>query len=264
MTPTPAFSENTLRAALSSSSFGQPLYYLQTIDSTNDFARREAARGAGEGTLVVSEEQTHGRGRRGRDWFSPPGTSILMSLILRPPLKPIEAAKITLITAVALAAAVRKVAGLETGIKWPNDLLLDGKKTAGILTEAGEDSDGRRYLVVGVGINVNTGEFPEELQDKATSLRLSLGRAVSRRELLIRVIAELEELYLEFIKTGRLTRTIDRYREKCVTIGERIRLIRSGREFEARAMDVTAAGGLLVKKDNGEIEEILSGEVSLR
>ncbi len=256
--------EESLRASLKTHSFGHPLYYLLTIDSTNDYAKRAAGRGASEGTLVVSEEQTKGRGRRGRSWFSPPGTAILMSLILRPELEPFETAGITLITAVAVSEAIFEVTELEAGIKWPNDIIIAGKKAGGILTEAGKDTDGRRYLIVGIGLNVNTGKFPEELRGKATSLRLCRGREVSRRELLIAVIAELERFYFNFIKTGRFSRIINRYREKSVTIGRRVKLIRAGREFEARAIDVTDKGGLLIKRDNGEIEEILSGEVSIR
>ena len=153
-----------------------PVYHFEEVASTNDLAKELAARGAPEGTLIVAEAQSRGRGRLGRQWNSPPGTGLYVSLLLRPPLPPTEMPQITLTTAVAAARALKRVTGVAPGIKWPNDLLLAGKKLGGILTEMETESEQIRHLVVGLGLNVDTRAFPEELAATATSLALGLGR----------------------------------------------------------------------------------------
>ncbi len=155
--------------------FTGPVHHFETLDSTNDLAKQLAAQGAPEGAVVVAEAQTGGRGRLGREWNSPPGVGLYVSLVLRPMLPPMELPQITLTTAVAVVRAVRRVAGVAPGIKWPNDLLLDGKKLGGILTEMETESDRIRHVVVGLGLNVNNPEFPPELAATATSLALAAG-----------------------------------------------------------------------------------------
>jgi BirA family transcriptional regulator, biotin operon repressor / biotin---[acetyl-CoA-carboxylase] ligase len=157
-----------------------PIYHFETTASTSDTAKSLGTRGAAEGALVVAETQTAGRGRLGRHWVSPPGTGIYASLLLRPPLPPNELPQITLSTAVAMVRALTRAVGITPGIKWPNDLILKGKKLGGILTEMETESDQIRYLVVGLGLNVNTPDFPPELADTATSLFLEEGRSFSR------------------------------------------------------------------------------------
>ena len=158
--------------------FTGPVHHFETLDSTNDLAKELAVQGAPEGTVVVAEAQTGGRGRLGREWDSPPGVGLYVSLVLRPMLPPMELPQITLTTAVAVVRAVRRVAGVAPGIKWPNDLLLNGKKLGGILTEMETESDRIRHVVVGLGLNVNNPGFPPELAATATSLTLTAGRSV--------------------------------------------------------------------------------------
>ena len=167
--------------------FTGPVHHFETLDSTNDLAKELAAQGAPEGTVVVAEAQTGGRGRLGREWNSPPGVGLYVSLVLRPMLPPMELPQITLTTAVAVVRAVRRVAAVAPGIKWPNDLLLNGKKLGGILTEMETESDRIRHVVVGLGLNVNNPGFPPELAATATSLTLTAGGTFSRVNLLPRL-----------------------------------------------------------------------------
>ena len=182
--------------------FTGPVHYFETLDSTNDLAKALAVQGAPEGTVVVAEAQTSGRGRLGREWDSPPGVGLYVSLVLRPMLPPMELPQITLTTAVAVVRAVRRVAGLAPGIKWPNDLLLNGKKLGGILTEMETESDRIRHVVVGLGLNVNNPGFPPELAATATSLALEAGRTFSRVNLLQAWLEEFEALYEPIFTPG--------------------------------------------------------------
>ncbi len=252
-----------LHEVLKSSALAKKIYYFRTIDSTNDFAKKTAFEGAGEGTLVIAEEQTRGRGRQGRRWVSPPGTGLWFSLVLRPGISPIEAAGITPIAAVSVAGAVEEATGLPARIKWPNDILIGGRKACGILTELGSEPGGSHYVVVGIGINVNTSSFPEEIKDTATSLKEALGREVSRTEVLARTIGEFEKFYFDFIETKSLARVLTAYRAKSATIGKRVGVAVKDGVLRAEAVDIAADGGLLIKKDDGELMKINSGEVTL-
>lgn len=256
-----AFSKDQLVSALEPCALVKKVYFFQTIDSTNNRARTLAEKGAPEGTLVISEEQTAGRGRMGRSWNSPGGTGIWLSLLLRPPLFPSQAPLITSLAGVAVAEAIRRVTGLDAGIKWPNDILINGKKAAGILTELSADEEKIRHVIVGIGINVNTKTFPEEIRDRATSLRICSGRTIPRMEILLPVLLELERLYLDFTRSGDSDSVLRHYRKISVTIGERITLTRDNREFDVMALDISPTGGLLIKKDAGTIEELISGEI---
>jgi BirA family transcriptional regulator, biotin operon repressor / biotin---[acetyl-CoA-carboxylase] ligase len=255
------FDEEELRTLLQNQSFGRPLYFFRTISSTNDYARELAGRDGPEGTLVISEEQTAGRGRMGNSWISPPGTGIWISLILRPPLHPSQAPLITPMTAVAVAGAIREVTGLSAGIKWPNDIIINNRKAGGILIESSAGERFIKHLIVGIGINVNTEDFPEEIRGSATSLRVCSGKMISRMEILISVIRELERLYSVVIPSGAPDAILERYRSWSVTIGRMITATRSGGQFSARALDITPTGGLLVKDKAGMIEELISGEI---
>ena len=258
---TALFSEDKLRTLLQPGSFGLPLHFFKTIDSTNDYAKKIAARGEPEGTLVISEEQTAGRGRMGRSWISPPGTGLWLSLILRPTFIPSQAPLLTSLAAVAVAGAIRRVTGLSAGIKWPNDIIINDRKAAGILIELSAGERFVKYLIVGIGINVNTEDFPEEIRERATSLHICSERKISRMEILISVLRELERLYSATIHNGDFNSILERYRSWSVTIGRRITATRSGQEFSALALDITPKGGLLIKDDAGMIEELISGEI---
>ncbi len=254
-----------IEAAIQTKKIGQPLHFYEETDSTNDRIRFLAEEGTPEGTLAIAERQMAGRGRRGRAWQAEAGEGVWMSLLLRPDIQPMQASVLTLLAGLALAEAIEKVTDLEVGIKWPNDILLNGKKLAGILTEMEGDMEAVRSVTVGMGINVHTKVFPEELQKIATSLYLESGREFGRCEIVGAAMTCFEKLYEEFLKAdGSFAPFRERYCEKCLNIGREVRVI--GREtYLATALDITAEGELIVKRrDTGETEVVFSGEVSIR
>ena len=241
--------------------FTGPVHYFETLDSTNDLAKALAAQGAPEGTVVVAETQTGGRGRLGREWDSPPGVGLYVSLVLRPMLPPMELPQITLTTAVAVVRAVRRVAGLAPGIKWPNDLLLNGKKLGGILTEMETESDRIRHVVVGLGLNVNNPGFPPELAATATSLTLAAGRTFSRVHLLQAWLEEFEALYGRFLNQG-FPEILEEWKGAAVTLGKMVTVRQGPREISGQALDVAPDGALLLRTANGEMVRVTSGEIT--
>lgn len=233
--------------------------HLSCAGSTNDIARELAKEGAPEGSVVIADSQTKGRGRLGRTWHSPPGTGLYFSLILRPLLDPAELSKITLLAGIAVAESIEATSGLHTGIKWPNDVLLSGKKVAGILTELYVDP-GSPCVILGIGINVHTRDFPPELQEVATSLSLAGGQDLSRVRLLRAVLKELERGY-ELFKRGTFRPILDAWREKCVLSGAQAQIRCGEKTWEGTVIDVDQEGALLLKDQAGKIQRILSGEV---
>jgi BirA family transcriptional regulator, biotin operon repressor / biotin---[acetyl-CoA-carboxylase] ligase len=189
---------------LQTRSFGKEIRYQSTTPSTQRLAHQWARMGAPEGAVVIAEEQTQGRGRLGRNWHSPPQTGIWMSLILRPSIALMQASQMTLLAAVGVLQGIERITGLSPQIKWPNDLLIAGKKVCGILTELRGEQDQIHYMVVGIGINVNTttAHFPPELRKTATSLALQLGGSVHRAPLLAAILAELEQRYEDYLLDG--------------------------------------------------------------
>ena len=241
--------------------FKGPVHHFETLDSTNHLAKELAAQGAPEGTVVVAEAQTGGRGRLGREWNSPPGVGLYVSLVLRPMLPPMELPQITLTTAVAVVRAVHRVTGLAPGIKWPNDLLLNGKKLGGILTEMETESDRIRHVVVGLGLNVNNPGFPPELAATATSLTLTVGGAFSRVHLLQAWLEEFEELYGRFLNQ-RFPEILEEWKNSAVTLGKMVTVRQGPREISGQAMDVAPDGALLLRTANGEMVRVTSGEIT--
>ncbi len=238
-----------------------PVHHFEAVVSTNDLAKELAARGAPEGALVVAEAQTGGRGRLGRQWDSPPGAGLYVSLLLRPPLPPTEMPQITLTTAVAVARAVKRVTGVAPGIKWPNDLLLAGKKLGGILTEMETESEQIRHLVVGLGLNVNNPAFPAELEPLATSLFLATGRRYSRLAILQAWLEEFEELYGRFL-AREFAGILDEWRSLTVTLGHRVTVRQGPVTICGQALEVAPDGALLVETDSGEVVRVTSGEIA--
>lgn len=240
------------------------IYYFSDITSTNNEAKKQANLGCPEGSIVLSEAQNSGRGRLSRSWFSPSGRGIWLSVILRPPFNPYDAPKCTLLTAVAVTKAIRRVAQVECGIKWPNDILYQGKKLVGILTEMSAEIDAINHVVIGMGINVNIGteEFPAELMDIATSLSIIVGHDISRLKLLNAVLTELEQAYENVIQRG-FSEMLDEWRELSITLGRNVNVIGSGREFSGMAVDIDRDGALLVQT-NECLERVLAGDVSIR
>lgn len=238
-----------------------PVHHFDLLASTNDLAKELGAQGAPEGALVVAEAQSAGRGRLGRSWDSPPGVGLYVSLLLRPPLPPEEMPQITLTAAVAGVRALRRAAGLTTEIKWPNDLLLHGKKAGGILTEMETESDRIRYLVLGWGLNVNNPDFPPELASTATSLHLATGRTFSRVAILRAWLEDLEALYDRFL-AGDFPRILQEWKQHAVTLGREVEVLQGTRRLRGQAVDVDADGSLLLKQPSGGIIRVTSGEIA--
>ena len=262
--PETMYNKRELEQGLKTKTMGQSIYFHEETDTTNNRARELALEGAPEGTLVVAEKQTAGRGRRGKVWESPLGTGIWMSLVLRPQIMPAEASVLTLLCGLATAEAIEAETGLSAGIKWPNDILINGKKAVGILTEMDCEMSEVHFVIPGIGINVNTASFPPEIAEIATSLYLECGKTVSRRRLVHRVLERLEEHYETFLRTGSFAAMLEDYRKHCITLGKEVHVL--GREpFFAEALDITPEGELLVRRaDNGKEEVVFSGEVSIR
>lgn len=262
--PETMYNKRELEQGLKTKTMGQTIYFYEETDTTNNRARELALEGAPEGTLVVAEKQTAGRGRRGKVWESPLGTGIWMSLVLRPQIMPAEASVLTLLCGLATAEAIEAETGLSAGIKWPNDILINGKKAVGILTEMDCEMSEVHFVIPGIGINVNTASFPPEIAEIATSLYLECGKTVSRRRLVHKVLERLEEHYETFLWTGSFAAMLEDYRKHCITLGKEVHVL--GREpFFAEALDITPEGELLVRRaDNGKEEVVFSGEVSIR
>lgn len=243
---------------------GQTIYYFDQTDSTNIRAKQLGEEGAPHGTLIVAGQQNAGRGRRGRTWESPPGVSIYMSIVLRPEMAPVKAPMLTLVMALGAADSLKECTGLDVQIKWPNDIILNGKKLAGILTEMSTEMDYINHVVIGVGINVNTEWLPEELEGKATSLRLETGRIIRRSEMIASIMKEFEKNYQLFIETQGLWQMQEKYNSLLVNREKEVRILGVKEEYTAYALGINEKGELLVRRDNGEIEAVLAGEVSVR
>lgn len=238
------------------------IHHLKETVSTNITAKQLAAGGAPEGTLVVSEMQTGGKGRLGRNWFSPSGEGIYLSFILRPAVSPAEAPKITLMTAVAMAEALHSGPGLHVSIKWPNDILLGGKKLAGILTEISTEMDAVDYVIIGVGLNVNTVSFPPDLKETATSLLLETGRVHSRSSLTTEFLKWFEEYYKLFQRAD-FKPILNRWRQFSHIGGRRIKVETISGMTSGTALDIDGDGFLMVEDDDGHIQKIYSGDITL-
>ncbi len=239
------------------------LFYRET-DSTNEEVKRQAENGALEGLLVAADLQTAGKGRKGREWSNPAGVNIAMSFLLKPDFSPDTASMLTLLMALSCAKAIKNVAGLESGIKWPNDIVHRGKKLVGILTEMSIDEDEIGYVVVGTGINVNGTEFPGDIKDTATSLFIETGHPVSRSALTAECALQFEKYYGIFKKDLDLRSLKDEYNALCVNCGKRVKVLDPAGSYEGTARGINGNGKLIVNRDNGSVTEIGSGEVSVR
>ncbi len=230
---------NEIQPILTTSLLGKVIYYFDTVDSTNNVAKEKAAQDCPEGSIVLAEEQLIGRGRLARGWFSPPNAGIWLSVVLRPPFGPYDAPKCTLMAAVAITKAIKNVAGIECGIKWPNDILYDGKKVVGILTEMSAQMDAINYVVLGMGINVNIlqQEFPAEISEIATSLSEISGCKVARLELLNAVLAQLEQDYQRVINEG-FSFVLDDWRHYSVTLGQMVDVFGINNKFSDLAVAI--------------------------
>ena len=245
---------------------GRKAHFFAEIASTNEVALRLGRQGAEAGALVVADSQSCGRGRLGRAWVSPPEQGLYFSIILRPHLEPADLPKITLVAALAVCKAVEEVVGLNPGIKWPNDLLLDGKKFCGILTETGALFSGESPLVVlGIGLNVSTPRelFPEELRERATSLFVAGGKLPTRGELLAAIIQAVD-VELARLEQGEFSAVLADWRDRDATFGKKLSwLTPDGKVVEGISLGPDEAGVLHIRDDNGREYEVLSGDVNL-
>ncbi|MCX7773207.1 MAG: biotin--[acetyl-CoA-carboxylase] ligase [Clostridia bacterium] len=260
------YGKAAVQSHLKTSLFGHELHYYPEVDSTNTLLKRLASEGAPHGTVVIADCQTAGRGRLGRTWMSSPGLGVWMSLLLRPPLHPTEVQSLTLAAAVAVCRALETLTIKNVGIKWPNDILIGGKKVCGILTELSAEIERVSWVVLGIGINVNhtIDDFPAELRVTATSLGLEQkGESLDRSRLAAAILNAAEEVYEGFLQNGSAWMT-EEWKKRSSTLGKRVRLLSPQGEENAVAIDVTPDGKLIVKKEDGTIKEVLSGEISLR
>ncbi len=254
---------NEIREGLETKLLGKgDIVYSKEIDSTNREAKDLADEGAPEGTLILSEAQIKGKGRKGRTWFSPPKGGIYISLILRPTISPVEAPKFTLLAAVAIAEALLSMTPLNIHIKWPNDILVNGKKIAGILTEMSTEMDAVNYIVVGLGLNVNTPKFPDEIQGIATSILIETGKVFPRVRLIQAYLQRYETYYEMYKKTG-FDPIINRWKDLSNIIGKKVEVNVIGNQFIGEALDIDGDGALILRDDQGVFHRIISGDITL-
>lgn len=257
-------SAEELESRLKTRWLGKRVYAYDTVDSTNNRAKQLAMDGAENGAVVLSEIQTAGKGRRGRSWCSPPGSGIWMSLILKPEFMPECAPMLTLVMAHSVAMGIREATGLEAGIKWPNDVVVNRKKVCGILTEMSAEVDYIHHIVIGCGINVNIGGFPDEIAQTATSLQIEAGRTFSRAAVAEHVLNWFEKDYEIFLKDLDLSGLKDIYNELLVGKDGMVRVMEPKGEYSGISRGIDERGELLVEKEDKTLQKVYAGEVSVR
>ena len=254
-----------IKIGLGTKILGREIYAFEQVDSTNDLAKKKAAEGVSHGTVVVADRQLKGRGRLGRPWASPPGSGLWLSVVLRPPLKPFLAPQLIFVSAVAVCRSIRDYTGLSATIKWPNDILLNGKKVCGILTELSAEIDIINYIIIGIGINVNQemDHFPPELQEKAISLAWAGKTKYNRVGLMQAVLKELEKEYELYLTEG-FSAVLKHWRSLNSTLGQEVMVSSTGESFRGIAEDINEEGCLMVRTKEGKLCSVMVGDVSLR
>jgi len=270
--------KNIISDGLSTAFIGRELIVFESIDSTNSEAKRRVISDFKNGLTIISEEQTLGRGRLGRDWISPKHKGLWMTVVFKPKsLEPKDGSKLTIIAAAAVAKAIEKTTNIKVDIKWPNDIICNGKKVCGILTEMGTDPDIINWLVLGIGINVNQEkmDFPEEIQATGTSLKIESGKQkdkkseeveanFDRNTLAIAILNEIELLTENFIETGDLGEVLDYYNEKVLVKDKMMIIHKKNEQIRCIGVNISNEGHLIVMLEDGTIQEYFSGEVSVR
>lgn len=257
------FGRTELESRIHTKWIGRSLYYYDAIDSTNLQAKRLAEEGAPNGTVVVADQQSAGRGRRGRTWASPAGANLYFTVLLRPKIAPDKASMLTLVMALAVAEGIRSIA--IPGIKWPNDIVIDGRKVCGILTEMSLSAEQGSidHLVIGVGVNVAKQEFPKELQGYAVALE-EFTCKVNRSELLNAILEQFEGYYEQFCTQADLSSLKNSYDALLVNYGRQVRVLDPKGEYDGIARGIRPTGELIVELPDGEIRDVYAGEVSVR
>lgn len=256
--------EAEIKSLLHTDWVAKEVLYFETIDSTNTKAQELAEKGYPSGTLVVADKQESGKGRRGRSWVSPSGTGIFMTLMIKPDINPNNASMLTLVAALAVAKAITSVTGEEAMIKWPNDIVVNGKKVCGILTEMNAQFDYINHIVVGIGINVHNESFPEEISQMASSLMIEAGgKRFHRAQIIAETMSYFEQYYDTFLKTQDLSALVREYDKLLVNRNKSVRVLDPKEPFDGKAMGITPKGELIV--DTWESRKLVSsGEVSVR
>ena len=251
-----------IKGRLKTKVVGREVVYLEETDSTNNDAYRLAANGVEEGWVVIARNQKKGKGSRGKAWSSPGGQNVYLSLVLRPKVSAEKASLLTILSAVAVAETINDYIPKGVSIKWPNDVLVDGKKISGILLEMGTDRNGDRFFIVGIGINVNSTkmDIPEVVSDIATSLYLEIGYAVSIKDVLFKLFYRLDFWYGKY-NSRSFEEIVKRYRAMCVTIGKRVSVAVDEKVMDGLAIGVDEDGFLLVEDEKGAVKKVISGEL---
>jgi BirA family biotin operon repressor/biotin-[acetyl-CoA-carboxylase] ligase len=251
-----------IRPFLKTKWMGKTIHHFHTLDSTNSKAYQLALDGAEEGEVVISESQEKGRGRLGRQWFSPPFLNLYLSVILRPKIPPHQASLITLMAAVATADAIQKFSGLLPLIKWPNDILLRDRKIAGLLNEIHSEMDRIHFVILGIGVNLNLDKrmFSKEFGAEATSLKIETGQAISRKIFLQTLLQELEKWYTIFMKEGS-AQILKAWRDRAHIKGRRVKVTSFGKALTGVAVDIDSDGALILETMGGKRERVVAGDV---
>lgn len=260
---TPELSAEEIRLS-TKGELGREVVFFEKVDSTNDLAMDLALRGSPHGAVVVADSQSRGRGRLGRRWASPAGANIYMSVILRPEIQPKDATLLTVASSVACASAVRKLTGLNAGIKWPNDIIVSRRKLGGILLEMRSEPDRVVFAVVGIGLNVNirAGGLPPDVRPMATSILIETGRRIGRPLLIAGILDELDG-ELKALKGEGAGPLLNKWRSLSVTIGKRVRVATAREMFTGHALDIDDEGLLVVKAEDGELRTVSSGDLTM-
>lgn len=257
---TDVYNQAEIEQKLKGNLIWKTVHYVNQLGSTNDYAKQLGTTFNDKGTLIVADVQTNGRGRLGRSWASPGQTGLWMSMLLKPNFEPAHASKLTQLAALAVSQAIDNIGSIQNQIKWPNDIHIQDRKVCGILTEMSAELSGINYLVIGIGINVNTETFSEELAPTATSLMLETGCKVDRLELLAAIVRSFEKLYMEFERTLSLEDVRLQLIERSSIIGHKVTIQRNNQIIEAKAIDIDQNGNLIVEYEGNRLE-IFYGEV---
>lgn len=257
------YDQNTISQAIHTKWAGNTVHFVRETDSTNNWAKKLVKEGASHGTLAVTEFQTAGKGRLGRSWTAKEGSTVMMTLILKPDFSPEYAPMLTLVMGLSIAQAAEKL-GIAASIKWPNDVVVSGKKICGILTEMGLEEGAIRYVAIGAGINVNIEEFSEDIRDKATSLYIETGCDYDRNRIIALVMECFEENYEKFVQTCDMKNLLDSYDALLANREQPVRVLEAHEPYEGIAHGINEKGELLVEKEDGRMVCVRAGEVSVR
>lgn len=261
------YNKAEIDACMNTTYIGRNTFFYQSIGSTNTEAKRMADEGCGEGTLLVADRQTAGKGRRGRSWESPAGQNVYYTLVLKPDINPDRAPMLTLIMALAVAEGMAAICPEKKDmikIKWPNDVVISGKKVCGILTEMSVEQDYIQHIVIGVGINVKKQTYDESIADRAISMDEALGITTSRSKLIGYIMESFEKHYNDFLKSDSLKTLKDDYETLLVNKDREVRVLDPKGEYNGIALGINDEGELLVKCESGEVVNVYAGEVSVR